>query len=211
MRLFTHPVAPNPIKVAVFLAERGLSPELVDITTLDPAEYRRINPLGTVPALETNSGDVITESLTICQYLDETGDGPSLFGSNPEERAKVALWERRAELMLLNPAIEFAHHTHPMFAGKIRQYPDWARGHAAQGTRMIELMDQQLERSQFLAGDRFTMADLTAFLGYSALTAWGAVPPSSNAALARWRTEVASRPSMAPLRAVADQLGLKLD
>ena len=208
MRLYIRPIAPNALKVLVFLAERGIEVETIDVSTLTDEDYGRVSPLRTVPVLATDGGLSITESLTICQYLDAVSPGPSLFGEGPEERALVAMWERRAELMLMNPAIEYGHHCRPMFAGRLEQFPDWARAHVAQSSKMLALMEDRLAGSRHLAGERFTMADVTAFLGFSGLVGWGAIEPRPGPALARWLGEVAPRPSMAPLHALAAQFGL---
>jgi len=209
MRLYVRPIAPNALKVLIFLTERGIDLDVVDVGELSPAEYERISPLRQVPVLETDDGLTITESLTICEYLDSLAVGPSLFGDGIGERAVVAMWERRAELMLVNPAIEYGHHCQPMFTGRLRQFPDWARCHVEQSAPMIALMEQRLETSAFLAADRFTMADLTAFLGYSGLVGWGAIEPQPGPGLGRWLGEMRARPSMAPLRALAAEFGLK--
>ena len=209
MRLYMRPIAPNAVKAFVFMAERGIELEQVDVADLPPDEFARISPLGTIPVLETNSGLLLSESLTICQYLDSISDGPSLFGEGLEERMLVAMWERRAELMLMNPAIEYGHHTQAMFAGRLEQFPDWAQAHVEQSGRMIALMEERLGAAPFLAGDRFTMADLTAFLGYFGLVSYGAIEGSPGQALGRWLAEVGGRPSMAPMRALAAQFGLK--
>lgn len=209
MRLYVRPIAPNALKVLIFVAERGIDLDIVDVGEIPPAEYERVSPLRQVPVLETDDGLTVTESLTICEYLDAVAGGPSLFGEGAGERATVAMWERRAELMLVNPAIEYGHHCQPMFAGRLRQFPDWARSHVEQSARMISLMEERLEGSAFLAADRFTMADLTAFLGYSGLVGWGAIEARPGPALASWLGEIGARPSMAPLRALAAQFGLK--
>src|SRR3954469_16156656 len=167
MRLYMRPIAPNAVKIFIFMTERGIALDMVDVGTLAPEEYRRISPLGMVPVLETDSGLLVSESLTICQYLDVAADGPSLFGDGLEERTIVAMWERRAELMLMHPAIEYGHHAQPMFAGMLRHFPEWARENVAQSAKMIALMEERLAESPFLAADRFTMADLTAYLGFS--------------------------------------------
>lgn len=209
MRLYIRPIAPNALKVVIFLAERGLEIETVDVGTLAPEDYARISPLQTIPVLETDDGLSITESLTICQYLDETAPGRRLFGEDPGERALIAMWERRAELMLMNPAIEYGHHCQPMFAGRLEQFPDWARAHVAQCSKMLELMERRLAGTRFLAGAEFTIADITAFLGVSGLVGWGAIDLRPGPALARWLGETSPRPSMAPLHALAAQFGLK--
>src|SRR5687768_13465676 len=144
MRLYIRPIAPNALKVLIFMAERGIKVEAVDVGELAPEEYGRVSPMRTVPVLVTDGGLSITESLTICQYLDATAPGPSLFGDGPEERAVVAMWERRGELGLMNPAIEYGHHTQAMFAGRLEQLPDWARAHVGQCGKMLALMEARL-------------------------------------------------------------------
>lgn len=208
MRLYTRPIAPNALKVVIFMTERGIQIETVDVGELTTEEYARVSALGTVPVLETDGGPFITESLTICQYLDATAPGPSLFGDGLEERTLVAMWERRGEMMLMNPAIEFGHHTQAMFEGRLAQYPDWARSHVAQSSKMLELMEARLGEVRYLAGERFTMADLTAFLGWAGLVGWRAIEPRPGPALGRWLGEVGARPSMAPLRALAARFDL---
>ena len=208
MRLYIRPIAPNALKVLIFMAERGIAVETVDVGDLPPEEYARVSALRTVPVLETDGGLLITESLTICQYLDASAPGPSLFGEGLEERALVAMWERRAELGLMNPAIEYGHHTQAMFAGRLEQYPDWARSHVAQSEKLLALMEARLGEARFLAGRRFTMADLTAFLGWAGLIGWRAIEPRPGPAMVRWLGEVGARPSMAPLRALAAQFDL---
>ncbi|HYI39536.1 MAG TPA: glutathione S-transferase family protein [Allosphingosinicella sp.] len=209
MRLYIRPIAPNALKVLIFMAERGIEIETVDVETLAPEEYGRVSALRTVPVLETDGGLFITESLTICQYLDSAIPGPSLFGEGLEERTVAAMWERRAELMLVAPAIEYGHHCQPMFAGRLQQYPEWAKSNVAQSAKLLALMEERLAGSPYLAGNGFTMADLTAFLGYAGLVGWGAIEPRPGPALGRWLGQVGPRPSMAPLHALAAQFGLQ--
>jgi glutathione S-transferase len=208
MRLYIRPIAPNALKVLIFVAERGIEIETVDVGDLAAEDYARVSALRAVPVLETDGGLLITESLTICQYLDAVAPGPSLFGEGPEERALVAMWERRAEQRLMEPAIEYGHHTQPMFAGRLAQYPDWARLNVERSAPMLALMEARLAEARFLAGERFTMADLTAFLGWAGLVGWRAIEPRPGPALGRWLGEVGARPSMAPLRALAAQFDL---
>jgi glutathione S-transferase len=147
MRLYIRPIAPNALKVLIFVAERGIEVETVDVGGLSDEEYGRVSPLRTVPVLETDGGLSIAESLTICQYLDETAPGPSLFGDGLEERTLAAMWERRAELMLVDPAIQYGHHCQPMFAGRLEQFPDWARAYVEQSAKLLALMEEPASAS----------------------------------------------------------------
>ena len=206
MRLYVAPFAPNAMRVQIFMLEKGIAADVIDLSGSLKGEYLTINPLGQVPALELDSGDIVTESLTICQYLDEISGPPRLFGATPEERAHIGMWERRAELALFIPSVEYGHHTHPMFTGMIAQHPDWAKTLVPAALRMIDLMGEQLDKSAFLTGDEISAADFTAALGYFALVAFGAISPSSHASVQRWSQAMIMRPSMAPLRAAAEFL-----
>lgn len=209
MKLYMRPIAPNAVKVFVFAAERGVRLDTVDVGTLPDEDYARLNPLRQIPVLESDDGQLISESLTICRYLDEVAPGPSLFGATPEERATVSMWERRAEQLLMGPAIEYGHHCQPMFAGALTQFPDWARDNVRLAHKLLPVMDAQLKHTRHLAGDGFTMADLTAFLGYAGLVAWGAIEPVASEGVRRWAMEVGARPSMAPFHALQRQFGLR--
>ena len=207
MRLYVRVPAPSAVKVEIFAIERGGAPlEIVDTAQLARDQILRMNPLGTVPILEIAPGCFISESLTICQFLDEVNEGRPLFGNTPDERAQIAMWERRAELRLLIPSLEYVHHTHPAFAGHWRQHPEWARDEAAKSIAMLELIAERLESSLFLAGDSLSAADLTAYLGYRGLRAFGAVGQIESVGFRRWEREVGERPSMGPLRQLTGAL-----
>lgn len=204
-RLYIRPEAPNAVKVLIFLAERGAAVETIDVATLGDEEFARVSPLRQVPVLVTGTGLAVTESLTICQHLDALAGGTSLFGDDLESRTRIAMWERRAELMLFDVCIEYGHHTQPIFAGRLAQFPDWAKAHAAKAAPMLALMETQLAAERFLAGPAFSMADITAYLGIGGLALWGALPAAPGLATRRWLTEFEARPSMAPLRALAER------
>src|SRR5262249_21630569 len=116
MKLYVKTPAPSVLKGQIFLDECGHSLEEIEAEDTQSPVCLQINRFGTVPVLETDSGEMISQSLTICRYLDrqwQTG----LFGGTAEEQLQVELWERRAELLLYVPAIEYVHQMHPMFAG----------------------------------------------------------------------------------------------
>ena len=206
MRLYVTPFAPNAMRVQIFMLEKGIAAEVIDVSAILHGEYLKINSFGQVPALELDNGEIITESLTICQYLDEVSAPRRLFGATAEDRARIGMWERRAEFALFIPGIEYGHHTHPMFAGQIAQHPEWAKSLAPKALQMIDLMADQLEKTIYLAGKEVSAADFTAALGYFSLIAFGAIPPSAHPSVQRWSQAMMSRPSMAPLQEAAQFL-----
>ena len=206
MRLYVTPMAPNAVRVQVIASEKCIQLETVDVSQTLKGEYLRLNPLGQVPALELDDGELITESRTIAEYVDAVSGAPYLFGSTPEERARIGMWERRAEMLLFLPGVEYGHHTHPMFAQWITQHPEWAATLVPRATQMVSLIADRLDHSLFLAGDEVSAADFTAALGYFALVAWGAIPQSERPSVQAWSTAMLARASMEPVRQAAQIL-----
>jgi glutathione S-transferase len=199
VKLYVKTPAPSVLKVQIFLDECAQSLEEVEVPDTSSPEFLAINPFGTVPVLETDSGEMITESLTICRYLDRQWDS-GLFGQQEDERLRVELWERRAELLLYAPAVEYVHQVHPMFAARVEQHPEWAKVLAARAMHALARFNEQLEKTRFIAGDAFSIADITAFLGISGFVAFGVADLSKVPALERWAGAVGARPSMERLR-----------
>jgi len=199
MKLYVKIPAPSVLRVQIFLDECGQSLDEIEVEDTRSPAFLEINPFGTVPVLETDAGETISESLTICRHLDrqwQTG----LFGGTERERLEIELWERRAELLLYVPAIEYVHQMHPMFAGRIEQHPEWAKVLAERARRTLSIFNERLEQTQFIAGDSFSIADITAFLGVSAFAGFGVIDLAELPALARWAGAVGVRPSMERLR-----------
>lgn len=167
MKLYTSPMAPNGLRVTILAEKKGIELDLVQFGPGESkgADYLAINPLGQVPALVLDDGRVLTESLVISRYLDSLSGPPFLCGESIDEIAEIGMWERRAEFRLFVPAVEYGHHVHPMFSGFLKQFPDWAETAAEQVRRFLPILEEQLSRHAFLAGDRFTIADITAYLG----------------------------------------------
>lgn len=200
MKLIDQPFAPNPRRVNIFLAEKGIEVpseilNLPDKEHLTP-EIKALNPVQTLPILVLDDGTAISESVAICRYFEELHPDPPLMGTTPLEKAIIEMWQRRMELNLMNHVAAVFRHTHPAMAAlEVPQVPDWAEANRPRALSGLEMLDAQLANNQFVAGDRFTIADITALVGVD-FTKMGRIDvPETLTNLARWRAEVSSRPS----------------
>jgi glutathione S-transferase len=167
MKLYDDPRAPNPRRVRMFLAEKGLAVDRIQVSiagkeNLDPS-YLQKNPLGLLPALELDDGRIICESMAICRYLEETASGPLLFGRDPIERALVEQWSRHAELEVLFPIANTFQNTSPFWEGRREQVPAFGEVARKQAMNRIAWFDTLLEGRDFLVGDSLTVADITLY------------------------------------------------
>ena len=139
--------------------------------------------------------------MAICRYLDERfeGSGP-LFGAGLDERARIHMWTRRAELWLFAPAVEYGHHVHPMFAGVLDQSERIATEERERIERAFAVFDAALGDTRWLAGDTFSAADVVAYTGLVLARLWRVEVPETRTHLSRWEHEVAARPSAALAR-----------
>ncbi len=200
MRLYDSPVAPNPRRVRMFLAEKAIviPTETVDLAKLQQKEPRfaAINPLQRIPALELDSGEILCESVAICRYFEEVQPEPPLFGTNALEKARVEMWQRRAELEFFFPVAMAFRHSHPA----MREMEKPQIGELAQASRpralaFAKFLDGELAKRPFLAGEVFTIADITAFVAVDFAKFARIDLPDELVHLRRWRTDVAARPS----------------
>ncbi len=184
----------------MFLAEKGVAYDTIEVLIANAAhqtaEFRQKNPIALLPVLELSDGRVLRESMAICRYIEELHPEPNLFGADPWERAQVEMWNRHAELELLWPISQVFRNTHKFWEGRIKQAPEFA-------TIMRELieerfvwLDGELARRPYLAGERFTVADITAlcaidFAKVSSIRIDAAARPN----LAAWHARVSERPS----------------
>ena len=165
MMLWTAPdPAPNPRRVRMFLAAKGLDIPATNLSLMKrehkSAETLARNPRGQVPFLELDDGRVIAETVAICRYLDELHPEPPLFGTTPFERAETDMWIRRVETALGTPVSLVWQHGHPMTAALVNQIPAMADQARQRAGEACAWFDGQLAERQWLAGDRLTMADI---------------------------------------------------
>ncbi len=199
MKIYEAQVAPNPRRVRVFLAEKGIQVpyEQVDIVKAvnRGAEFRKINPLAGVPVLELDDGAHIAESVAICRYFEELQPQPPLFGVGAKERAIVEMWQRRIEFTLFIPVADSFRQRHEFFKGRIRQVPEYAEAQRQNAEDALAWLDTELANRRFIAGDQYSIADITAMVGidFGRVSKIAIKPEQKN--LARWHAEVSSRPS----------------
>ncbi|MGA7199514.1 glutathione S-transferase family protein [Roseiarcus sp.] len=202
MKLYNSNFAPNPRRVRIFLAEKGLSiPRVeVDLGKLEhkTAEFSALNPFQTIPVLELDDGTKISESIAICRYVEELHPEPNLFGATPLERATVEMWQRRVELHLMLPIAQVMRHSHPHMAQmEDPQIPDWAAANRPRALRNMLIFDGVLSDRPFIAGDRFTVADITGLVALDFTRPARIAIPAELGNLNRWFAELKARPSAA--------------
>jgi glutathione S-transferase len=199
MKLYDSTTAPNPRRVRIFLAEKGiqLPVEQVDIAArANQAEaFRAKNPFGQVPVLELDDGTCISESVAICRYFEEVQPEPPLFGVGAKERALVEMWNRRVELELTNRVFLCFQNTSDFFKGRMQQVPEFGALAKRRAEETLGLLDGVLASQRFIAGDRFSIADITALVGvdFGRVVKLRPTPEQKN--VLRWHAEVSARPS----------------
>jgi glutathione S-transferase len=199
MKILQTKTAPNPRRVRIFLAEKAIEVpfEEVDILKgLKTPEYTRLNPFQRVPVLVLDDGTPIAETMAICRYFDETKPEPALFGKGAKQRAIVEMWNRRMELNLLACVAAAFRHLHPAAAQlEVPQVPAWGEANKPRAQEILQIMDQELGKRRFIAGDEYSVADITAMVAvdFTKPARVGRPPGLDN--LARWHQEVSARPS----------------
>ena len=201
MKLYVSHRAPNPRRVLMFLAEKGVQLPLVqvDLNAQEhkSAAFRAKSPLARIPALEFDDGRVLTETRAICTWLEGQYPQPNLMGIDSTERAFIEMADRRVEWYFMLPIGQCIRHTHPGLAPLEQpQFPDFGRSQGEKLRETAAWLDTELQRQPWMAGERFTIADITAFcaIEFAKLMRFHA-GEQGFAALQAWRDRVAERPS----------------
>ena len=201
--MYYAPRAPNPRRVQMFMAEKGLSGIPLIAVDLNRGEhygaaFRSKSPLAKVPALELDDGRVLTETRAICTYLEGLYPDINLMGEGFEERAFIEMADRRVEWTLLLGIANGVRHTHPGLAPlESPQFGDFGRSQTEKVKEAAKVFDQLLQTQPWMAGPRFTIADITAFCALEfgrALLKFNLAEAGLHA-LQAWRDRMAERPS----------------
>ncbi len=199
MKVYDSKAAPNPRRVRVFVAEKGIDVPFEELDIVNAVnrqeDFRKKNPMGTIPVLELDDGTCISESAAICRYFEEMHPEPPLLGVDGKDRAVVAMWDRRMEFELLLPIANAFRQQHAFFKGRIEQCPEYAEVSKRQAIQNLAWLDEALADRKFIAGDRYTIADITALCGvdFGKVSKITIQPDQKN--LSRWYEEVSARPS----------------
>jgi glutathione S-transferase len=202
MKLYDAGRAPNPRRVRIFLAEKGIEIERQQININELEQYSdafsQINPMQRLPVLVLADGTAISESVAICRYIEALQPDPPLLGVDDLDRAIVEMWQRRVEFGLMMPIGFSFRHLHPGAAHLERpQVPQWGEASKPRAREFMEFLDGELVKREFVAGDRFTIADITTIVSLQFLKPARIDPPDDLSSLARWYGAVAARPSVA--------------
>jgi glutathione S-transferase len=202
MKLYDGGRAPNPRRVRIFLAEKGIAipSEQVDLGKLEQRShaFTAINPMQRVPALVLDDGTVIAESIAICRYFEALNPEPPLFGRGALEIALVEMWQRRVELHLLFPVAMVFQHLHP--AMKIMVDPQvaaWGEANKPRVAQFLRLLDGEIKDRPFVVGADYTVADITAMIAVDFMRVSKLTVPDDLANVKRWHAAVSARPSAA--------------
>lgn len=192
-------IAPNPRRVRIFLAEKGIDVEFIELDLQKgenlTAEFRQKNPMAKVPVLELDDGTCISETVAICRYFEEVHPETPLMGTTAIEKAQVEMWQRWLEFYFLLPTgMSFQHNT-GYFKDRMTPIKEWGAECRRNAGRFFEKLDRHLDGKTFIAGDRFSIADITALctIDFNKVNDLRIQPDQAN--LLSWHQRVSSRPS----------------
>jgi len=200
MKLYEYEAFPNPKRVRMFLVEKGVDAERIQVNVpagehREPA-YVTKNPDATVPFVELDDGTVISGCVAISRYVEDSTNGNSLMGNTPASAASIAMWQRRMEDGLVDASTTYFHHATPGL-GELEPYQikEWGEKNGERVRATIANLDNQLASQDYIAGDAFSIADITAFVGYGFAKYVGLTAGIDAPHVDRWFANISERPS----------------
>ncbi len=202
MKLYEFEAFPNPRRVRMFLAEKGVSIDRVQVNVPEGEHrtdaIRAKNPSATVPFLELEDGSCISECAAISRFVEAKHPEPALLGATPAEQGKVDMWQRRVEEGLLNAILTYFHHATPgLGALELYQNKDWGEKNRERAADTLRFLDRELTNRSYVAGDSYSIADITALCGVDFCKYVELDIPEDCPNLKRWYDDVSARPSAA--------------
>ncbi len=192
--------APNPRRVRIFLAEKGVEVERRHIDIMQEehktSDMVTRNPFMRIPILELDDGTCISEAMAICRYFEALHPEPFLFGATPLDIGMIDMWQRRVELQLMHPIAFAFRHSHPKMAHlEVPQVKEWGEVNVGRIKTMLDLLNDELASRQFIAGESFSVADIDALCAVDFMRVARVSLTDEHIHLRRWHAEVSARPS----------------
>ena len=206
MKIYEFRRAPNPRRVQMFLTEKNIDVEYVQVNVRNgenrESDYLNINPKSGVPALQLDNGNVISESMAICRYFDAIQPEPYLFGETPEEKGLVEMWNRKIEIEGMNPVGECLRNSSEAFKDRAvpdprvtKQIPELAERGSMLANRFLGDINERLSKNKYVAGENFSMADINLYV-FLDFASWVKVKPTDeHTDLLRWKDLIDTRES----------------
>ena len=200
LKILETRTAPNPRRVRIFMAEKGIDVPYEDLDLmkgqLKTPEFTQLNPFQRVPVLILKDGTAISETVAICRYAEEIQPAPPLFGTGAVGKAVTEMWSRRMDMGLLLSIAQAFRHIHPAMAHlEVPQVKEWGEANKPRTLEILNIMDQELATRPYIAGQDFSIADITALVAIDFMKVARIQRPDSLLNLDRWYKSVSSRPS----------------
>ena len=206
MILYDVKTAPSPRRVRIFLAEKNINVEVIQVNTVEgehlKEEFLKLNPWATVPVLKLDDGTCISEAIACCRYLEENYPNPPLMGADPREKAIISMWEHRMEWDGFLPVAEFLRNAVERFKNRgltgtlnFNQIPALAERGKKRIAHFHDFLDKRLAESKFVATDKYSIADITAQVSIDFAQRAGFFIPEDKENILRWHSNVNSRES----------------
>lgn len=200
MRLYDNKRAPNTRRVRIFLAEKEIEIECIDVDIMvlehKSADFEAKNPFTRVPVLELDDGTHLSESIAICRYFEALQPQPAMFGETALEKATIEMWNRRVEWGLVDHIRHGLRHTNKAMAPlEVPQVPEWGRVSQEKIDPELEIMNHGLSTTPYIAGEAFSVADITLLVGVDFLRVLKRTIPEEMTHLKRWYDDVSARSS----------------
>lgn len=200
MKIIETARAPNPRRVRIFLAEKGIEVAFEQrdlmLSELKSDEFKKLNPMQRVPVLILDDGTAISETVAICRYFEALQPEPSLFGASAVEQAVIEMWQRRIELGLFFHVAQVFRHLHPKMSHlEVPQVAQWGEANKAKVEEALDMLDQHLASNRFVAGRDYSIADITALVAVDFFKPAKLQMPQHFSNVLRWHKDVSARPS----------------
>ena len=200
MKIIQTASAPNPRRVRIFLAEKQIEIAFEERDLMENAlkteAFTKLNPMQRVPVLVLDDGTAISESVAICRYFEGIYPEPILFGKTPLEQASIEMWQRRMELGLFFHVAQVLRHLNPKMAHlEVPQVAAWGEANKSKVSEVLEILDHQLASNAFVAGDDYSIADITALVAIDFMKPAKLQVSDAHRNVVRWHREVSVRPS----------------